>query len=39
MDALPAEEPGIDGPGAGSDHSQSAAENRLYDENPWIARM
>jgi len=36
---LPAEEPGIDGPGARSDHRQSRAEDRLYDGNPWIAGM
>ena len=39
IDALPAEEPGIDGPGARSDHRQNGAENRLQNGNPWIARM
>jgi hypothetical protein len=39
IDVLPAEEPGINGPGAGSDHRQSRAEDRQYDGNPWIAGM
>ena len=39
IDVLPAEEAGIDGPGARSDHRQSRAEDRLYHSNPWIARM
>jgi hypothetical protein len=39
IDALPAEEPGIDGQGARSDHRQYGAEDCLYDGNPWIARM
>ena len=39
IDALPAEEPGIDRPGARSDHRQDGAEGRLYDGNPWIAGM
>src|SRR5260370_5922159 len=39
IDVLPAEEPGIDGPGARSDHRQNGAENRVYGGNPWIARM
>jgi len=39
IDALPAEEPGIDGPGARSDHRYNGAKDRLYDGNPWIARM
>ena len=39
IDASPAEQPGIDGPGAGSDHRQNRAEDRLYEGNPWIAGM
>ena len=39
IDASSAEETGIDGPGAGSDHRQNRAEDRLYDGNPWIAGM
>ena len=38
-DVLPAEEAGIDGPGAGPDHSQSGGQDRLHDGNPGIARM
>jgi hypothetical protein len=37
--ALPAEEEGINGPGARSNHRQNGAENRLQDGNPWIVRM
>jgi hypothetical protein len=37
VDVLPAEEAGIDGPGAGSDHRQSRTEDRQYDGNPRIA--
>ena len=36
---LPAEEAGIDGPGARSDHRQNGTEDRLCDGCPWIARM
>ena len=34
---LPAEEPGIDGPGARSHHRQARAEDGQYDVNPGIA--
>ena len=39
IDAPPAEQPGINGPGAGSDHRQNGSENCLYDGNPRIAGM
>jgi hypothetical protein len=39
IDVLPAEEPGIDGPGARPDHSQNGAKDRQCDGNPWIAGM
>ncbi len=39
IDVLPAEEAGIDGPGARSDHRQHGTEDRLRYESPWIARM
>jgi hypothetical protein len=39
IDASSAEETGIDGPGAWSDHRQNRAEDRLSDGNPWIAGM
>jgi len=37
MNAFAAEEPGIDGPGAGSHHRQTHAQDRQHDWNPWIA--
>lgn len=37
MNAFAAEEPGIDGPGAGSHHRQTRAQDRQHDWNPWIA--
>jgi hypothetical protein len=39
IEALSAEEPGIDGPGARSDHHQNGPEDRLCEGNPWIAGM
>jgi hypothetical protein len=39
IEVLPAEEPGIDRPGAGSDHRQNGAEDGRYDGNPGIAGM
>ena len=39
IDAFPAEKPGIDGPGARSDHRHSGAEGRQHDGDPWITGM
>jgi hypothetical protein len=39
FDAPPAEEAGINGPGARSDHRQNGAEDRLWDGNARIAGM
>jgi hypothetical protein len=36
IDVLPAEEPGIDGPSARSDHCQSGTECRQHNRNPWV---
>jgi hypothetical protein len=39
MDVLPTEQPGIDGPGAWSDHRQTRAKHRQPDRNPRIAEV
>ena len=39
MDAPPAEQPGVDGPCARSDHRQNCAEDGLSNGNPRIAGM
>jgi hypothetical protein len=39
MDLFPAEEPGIDGPGARSHHRQARAQDRQHDGDPWITGM
>ena len=39
LDVLPAEEAGIDGPGAGPDYGQRSTENRQQYMNPGVASM
>jgi hypothetical protein len=39
LDMLPAESPGIDGPGAWAGHCQSCCQDRLGGGNPWISGM
>ena len=39
IDVLPAEKPGIDGPGARPDHCQNGAKQRHREGSPWIAGM
>jgi len=39
IDVLPAEEPGIDGPGARPDHRQNRPKHRHREGSPWIAGM